>query len=146
MNTEIEIIMGQFERIFNKYEALRRQPIQYDENTVIYRSELHMIEVVGNYKNINITNLAKVLGITRGGASQGIDKLCKKQMIFKEPSPLTDNEVVLTLTERGKRAFESHKDYHKKMYGDFELILDKYPKETCKALTSILIDLENYLK
>lgn len=146
MNTEIEIIMGQFERIFNKYEALRKQPIQYDENTVIYRSELHMIEVVGSYKNINITNLAKVLGITRGGASQGIDKLCKKQMILKESSPLTDNEVVLTLTERGKRAFESHKDYHKKMYADFELILDKYPKQTCKALTSILTDLENYLK
>lgn len=146
MSTEVEIIMGQFERIFNKYEALRKQPIQYDENTVLYRSELHMIEVVGNYKDINITKLANVLGITRGGASQGIDKLCKKQMIIKKTSPLTDNEVVLTLTERGKRVFESHKEYHKKMYEDFEEILDKYPKETCKALTSILTDLESYLK
>lgn len=64
-----------------------------------------MIEAVGNYKDINITKLANVLGITRGGASQGIDKLCKKQMILKKPSPLTDNEVVLTLTERGNKAF-----------------------------------------
>lgn len=146
MNTEVEIIMGQFERIFNKYEALRKQPIQYDENTVIYRSELHMIEVVGNYKDINITKLANVLGITRGGASQGIDKLCKKQMIPKKPSPLTDNEVVLTLTERGNKAFESHNVYHKKMYKDFEIILDKYPKKTHKALVNILTDLEGYLK
>lgn len=146
MNTEIEIIMVQFERIFNKYEALRKQPIRYDENTVLYRGELHMIEIVGNYKNINITKLANALGITRGGASQGIDKLCKKQMILKKPSPLTDNEVVLSLTERGNKAFESHKEYHKKMYKDFEVILDKYPKETCKALTSILTDLESYLK
>lgn len=135
MNTEVEIIMGQFERIFNEYEALRKQPIKYDENTVLYRSELHMIEVVGNYKDINITKLAKIFGITRGGASQGIDKLCKKQMILKKPSPLTDNEVVLTLTERGNKAFESHKEYNKKMYEDFEIILNKYPKETCKALT-----------
>lgn len=82
MNTEVEIIMGQFERIFNEYEALRKQPIKYDENTVLYRSELHMIEVVGNYKDINITKLAKIFGITRGGASQGIDKLCKKQIYY----------------------------------------------------------------
>ena len=87
MNTEVEIIMGQFERIFNEYEALWKQPIKYNENTVLYRSELHMIE------------------------------------------------VVLTLTERGNKAFESHKEYNKKMYEDFEIILNKYPKETCKALT-----------
>lgn len=146
MNTEVEKIVGQFERIFNKYQALRKQPIQYDKNIVLYRSELHMIEVVGNYKDINITKLANMLGITRGGASQGIDKLCKKQMVLKSPSPLTENEVVLTLTKMGKMVFESHNAYHKKMYEDFEMILDKYPKEIYRVLVNILTEFEGYLK
>ncbi|OBR96525.1 DNA-binding transcriptional repressor MarR [Clostridium ragsdalei P11] len=146
MNKEITKIIEQFERVFNEYQDLRRQPIEFDKETTLYRSELHMIEAIGNYENINVTKLSKLLGITKGAVSQCLDKLLKKQMVFKNPSPLTDNEVVLTLTEKGKVVFEAHNTYHKKMYEDFDNILKKYSKEAQHALINLLAQLENYLK
>jgi DNA-binding MarR family transcriptional regulator len=145
MVNEVENIFEQAERIFNKYQALRKKPITFDKDIVLYRSELHTIEVIGNTPNINVTNLAHQLGITKGAVSQCLDKLCKKQMVTRKPSPLTDNEVALTLTERGKDVYESHESFHKKMYSDFEEILKKYPAATRKAVSDLLSYFEHYL-
>lgn len=145
MVNKVENIFEQAERIFNKYQTLRKKPIPFDKDIVLYRSELHTIEVIGNNPNINVTTLAHQLGITKGAVSQCLDKLCKKQMVIKRPSPLTDNEVVLTLTERGKKVYESHEAFHKKMYSDFEDIFQKYSPETRDAVSDLLSYFERYL-
>lgn len=146
MSKEVENILEQAERVFNKYQAIRKQPIKFDENTVLYRSELHMIDAIGKHENINVTKLSALMGITKGAVSQFVEKLSKKELILKRTSPLTDNEVVLTLTEKGQKAFDSHTEYHRKMYADFEKILGKYSPESQEALSSLLTCFECYLR
>lgn len=145
MDYDIETIAGQFERIFNRYQALRRHPVPFDETTVLYRSELHLMDAIRMQENINVTKLSKSLGITKGAVSQFIEKLCKKDMVIKSPSPLTENEVILTLTDRGQRALKEHEAYHKSMYAAFDSILEQYPPETGRAVSELLACFETYL-
>lgn len=146
MNHEVETIAEQFERIFNRYQALRRRPVQIDNNTELYRSELHIIQAIGMHENINVTRLAGLMGITKGAVSQFAAKLIQKDMIVKRTSPFTDNEVILTLTGRGRTVFDTHQAYHRKMFAELESILDRYPPEVPKAITGLLDCYESYLQ
>ncbi len=48
---------------------------------------------------------------------QMIKKLTDKGLVIKNVSSKTDNEVVLSLTERGREFFNEHKRYHESLNG-----------------------------
>lgn len=94
---------------FNCFASWESSVIRAGDLTV---SEAHAIEVLGQYGRMNMKNLAVKLGVTTGTTTVTVDRLEKKQYARRE-STLEDRRVhLISLTEKGKTAFDEHHRYH----------------------------------
>lgn len=62
--------------------------------------------VIQNDIATNATSIAKQLGLSKGAVSQTLSRLEKKGIIIKTKDPYSKNELTLTLTAFGKKAYE----------------------------------------
>lgn len=132
-------------RIINKYNQKTKTAKHYGTEDLLYPAEVHMIEIIGSHKSITTTKLAEVLGITKGAVSQVTRKLSEKNMIVKEPSAEKNNEVLISLTEKGQTVFEYHQNMHKEMLVKLDFILDDLPEESKNAMGRMIRVIEESL-
>jgi DNA-binding MarR family transcriptional regulator len=143
LNTETMI--HKFEKVMNKYNKSEKKPRYYGTKDLLYRSEVHTIEAIGDNNKINVTELAQYLGITKGAVSQMADKLIKKDMVNKKMVSNTENEVSLELTEKGRVVYNGHKEYHKELYAEISQRLDYLSDKNMETFLDILNVLGNFL-
>ena len=62
--------------------------------------------VIKNKIDTNATEIAKQLGLTKGAVSQTVSRLEKKGIIVKTKDPYNKNELTLSLTPFGKKAYK----------------------------------------
>lgn len=133
------------ERTMHKYFQVENQPRSYGPGVMLTQTEIHTIAVVGDRPDINVTELAKVRGVTKGAASQLVYKLVDKGYISKQTSPNSDTEVCLSLTEIGKKAYEGHKKYHDNSGSAFFKALGEMPKDYEDYFIKMLTEFEKTL-
>ncbi len=124
-------------RLINRYNDISKKPRRYGTDTLLYPSEIHIIDAIGSSECVTTTFLANTLGITKGGISQTTAKLLDKGLIVKQSSRVT-NEVFITLTEKGKTAFETHKKIHNKMYSEIDNITSTLSSETRNTIFQLI--------
>lgn len=103
------------------------------------RSEIHTIQTIGNNEGLNITQLAKMLDVTKPTISERINKLSKIKLVVKKSNDMNNKEVVLFLTEKGWVAYQNHEKKHRKLYSLFE---DYFGNKTSLFLTSFMEGLD----
>lgn len=135
----------QFERIIHKYNQSEYRKISYGEGLFLSRKEIHTVVAVGKNRDINITELAKLQGVTKGAVSQMVYKLVDKGLLVKVPSPDSDAEIHLELTELGQKAFQEHEKYHKETQDEFFTVLRDLPEESFNKMVDLLEVFENML-
>lgn len=135
-----------FLQTVNQYLTLEKQIHTYDVTPKIYLAEIHTIIAIYEHKNINITSLAKLQKISRSATSQVVSKLVKKGFVEKNVSSETENEVVLSLTEKGVQVVDMHKKQHAILQGKLIDIFKKYPPETMDIISSLAIDIQDMWK
>ncbi|WP_195984443.1 MarR family transcriptional regulator [Clostridium sp. D33t1_170424_F3] len=145
-NLSIDQLCELFLQTINQYTVLEKLTHTYDIEPQIYLAEIHTIVAIETHENINITDLAKLQGISKSAVSQAVSKLVKKGFIEKKVSPDTDNEVVLTLTVKGKQVADLHKKQHSLLSEKLVAIFKKYPPETVNTLSSLAVDLQKMWK
>ena len=64
-----------FYQVLSKFIASEGVPKYFGINQKLYPSEIHMIYAIGKHPGINVTDLAKFLGITKGAVPKMIKKL-----------------------------------------------------------------------
>lgn len=117
------------ERTIHKYMQFERCARCYSTDTPMPQAEIHTIAIVGDKPDINVTELAKLRGVTKGAASQMVYKLVDKSFLAKRVFPNSDTEVCLSLTENGEIAYAAHRKYHDDSDGEFLHILADMPQE-----------------
>nr|MBP3598808.1 MarR family transcriptional regulator [Eubacterium sp.] len=125
-------------RLINKYNQKSRVAKHYGTEDLLYSAEVHMIEIIGSEERITTTKLAEILGITKGAVSQITRKLLMKDMILKEASKEKNNEVLISLTEKGRTVFLYHRNMHNEMFNKLNMILDELPEESKKAMKRMI--------
>lgn len=145
-NMSIDQLCGLFLQVINQYSVLEKRMHTYEIEPPIYLAEIHTIAAIGTHENINVTDLAKLQGISKSAVSQAISKLVKKGFIEKRVSPDTDNEVSLSLTEKGKQVSDMHEKQHTLLRAELRAILEKYPSETVHILSSLAVDVQKMWK
>ena len=139
-----------FLRIINKFKALEKIPIDHGTGDLLYASEINTLEIIGKFSGINMTQLAKKRGVTKGAASQIVAKLVKKQLVTKNQAPDNDKELNLELTNAGEVAFENHEKFHAKYDSPMIEKLNGMSVEQLAIITDTFEMLENtidsYLK
>ena len=97
---------------FHKMDTMEKLPYDFGTGDLINRSEIHMIGAIGTHNDINVTDLAELLEVSKSAISQMIRKLSEKDLVEKYRDPENDKEVLLRLTPRGKIAYHGHEQYH----------------------------------
>lgn len=134
----IKATIKQLLQIANKYSRIERQPIHVDDDVEITTREAHTIQVVGEDKEINITDMATHFGVTKSAASQIVAKLTEKGFIEKMPAPHSNKELQLSLTRLGWQAFYAHERFHGKDMASLIRRLSAYPVQQIAVLSVLL--------
>lgn len=135
----------QFLRIINKYNQIESTPVCSENGMPLNPAEIHTIEAIGKHDGTNITELARIQGITKGGVSQMIAKLGKKGLVAKTKDGLNDKEVKLRLTPAGLKAFRGHENMHAAMYSDLLKLLEDVNHTEVERIREILSKIEGYM-
>ena len=133
------------ERIIHKYIQYEKIPQRYCDDLMLTTAEIHTIAIIGDNEGINVTQLSKERGITKGAVSQMIYKLVDKGLVEKRISPDSDAAVSLFLTDRGRQAYDDHRYKHKTRNTKFASLLNSIPEETQESMTEFLKAFEKEL-
>ena len=90
----------------------------YDlSNGRITIGEMHTIECIGarGDAGISVTEIAQEMKITLPSVTAAVKKLEKKGLVTKTRSTSDARQVVIRLTEEGRRADIAHRYFHRKM-------------------------------
>jgi DNA-binding MarR family transcriptional regulator len=94
---------------FNGFTSWESSVIRSGDLTL---SEAHAIEALGQYGKMNMKNLAQRLGVTTGTITVTVDRLEKKDHARRELTKEDRRVNLICLTEKGRKAFEEHHQYH----------------------------------
>lgn len=138
MNKYIEIAQA-LERVVHKYNKSEDVKRNYGTDMMLTRKEIHTIQLIGQYPQIGIISLSELQGVTKGATSQMVKKLVEKGLVIKKPSPSSEAEICLELTELGQKAFKGHADYHNNNIGkQWKEILDQMSEEDLQTLMKFI--------
>ena len=94
---------------FNGLSSWENSVIRSGDLTV---SEAHAIEVLGELGKMNMKTLAQRLGVTTGTTTVTVDRLEKKEYAIREPIKEDRRVYLISLTPKGKQAYDEHHQYH----------------------------------
>ncbi|MCD6485920.1 MAG: MarR family transcriptional regulator [Syntrophobacterales bacterium] len=134
-----------FNRIINKFTSIEKKPRDFGTGDLLYPSEIHNIEIIGRNPGINVTNLAKKLGVTKGAVSQTVNKLERKNLVEKFRNSDNEKEVMLKLQKKGEIAFNGHEAFHAKFYSEITDEVDDMTSEQIQFFQSILAKIDKYV-
>jgi DNA-binding MarR family transcriptional regulator len=104
-----------FSNLVNKYNKMSAIAYDFGTGDCIYTSEMHTLVIIGDNIANNVNDISFEFGVTKGAVSQIVTKLRKKGLIDKNRNPDFYKEGILTLTERGRIAYEGHAKFHERM-------------------------------
>ncbi|MCF2642071.1 MAG: winged helix DNA-binding protein [Lachnospiraceae bacterium] len=79
----------------------------------ITNNDMHVIEAIGLDGHKKMTDIAKTLSVTTGTLTKSMDGLVRKQYVNRNRSEEDKRVVLISLTEKGVRAFHHHENFHK---------------------------------
>lgn len=124
MKIAIEKFMIMTEKISNAGKI----PRNYGTDVIIYRSEIHIIKLIGDYANLHVSEIARKFGVTKGAVSQTLKKLERKGLVEKYLDSTNNTRLLVRLTDKGMKSYLSHEKYHKEydedMYSFFNKLND----------------------
>jgi DNA-binding MarR family transcriptional regulator len=149
MNNELQDLIDQFLKILHLYSVIGRKPKDYGTGDLLYFTEIHTITVVARNKSVNMTQLADIMGVTKGAISQTVNKLVHKGLILKA-SMTNRKEINLRLSEKGKIVLKTQKSFQKEIFTFSEQLYEKArpdDRDTVRRLfTAIVQNMEERVK
>ena len=87
------------------------------------------------------SQLAKKLDVTVGTLTTNMNNLEEKEYILRERSKTDKRVVLVSLTNKGKKAFYHHRDFHKHM---IQSIVKDLDEDEMKVLIKCLQNLDKF--
>ena len=142
----IDGLFGKFVGLVRLYEELEKTPRSFGTDELLSSSEIHLIERIGdNEERLSVTDLAVLIGVTKGAVSQHLKKLEKKELTVKEEDPRNISRSIVKLTTKGKAAFYAHKHWHEKMDGGFKAYFMNLDKDNIQFLYEFMTRIEDFM-
>lgn len=129
--------------LFRDVMDLEEQAIITSEYRDITNNDMHVIEAVGLGEPKNMSAIAKTLSVTVGTLTIAMNSLVKKGYVNRERGKEDRRVVYISLSEKGKRAYRHHEEFHRHMIAE---ILKDLTKEETKALVKSLAKLDQWFR
>jgi len=129
--------------LFRDVMDLEEQAIITSEYRDITSNDMHVIEAVGLGEPKNMSAIAKLLSVTVGTLTIAMNSLVKKGYVNRERGKEDRRVVYISLSERGKRAYRHHEEFHRHMIDE---ILKDLTEEETEALVRSLEKLDQWFR
>ena len=119
-------------RLFNEIMDIEERAIITEEFKDITNNDMHVIEAIGISTMKNMSTIARALSVTVGTLTISMNSLVKKGYVVRNRSEKDRRVVYISLTEKGRKAYRHHEEFHKKM-------IDAMTKDLSQEETQVLV-------
>ena len=110
-------------------------------------NDMHIIEAIGTGEPKNMSTVAKLMSVTVGTLTIAINNLVKKGYVSRVRSEEDRREMLISLTEKGKRVHKHHMEFHDGMVKALVEGLDEGQQEILvKSLLNLRKFFDSYKK
>lgn len=134
-----ELLVNLFHNVMNA-EA---KAVITEEFKDITNNDMHILEAIGIEEPRSMSRIAGELHVTVGTLTTNMNSLEKKGYLERNRSTQDKRVVLVTLTEKGRKAFFHHRDFHRKM---IHTILHDLDEEEMKTLIRCLGKLDTFFR
>jgi DNA-binding MarR family transcriptional regulator len=125
-------------RLFRDIMDIEQQAIITQEFNNITNNDMHVIEAIGIGELKNMSAIARELSVTVGTLTIAMNSLVKKGYVTRQRGKEDRRVVYISLSEKGKEAYEHHAKFHQKMIAGVIAGLSENEIEVLiKALTKL---------
>lgn len=119
------------------YQTILISPRNFDNELLLYPSEIKALEMIGHFPLINLTQLANRLGISKSAVSKCSSKLLEKELITKEKSATNIREVVFLLTNSGENIYHQLPNKHREFVEPIEACFQGFSFEELESFQTL---------
>ncbi len=145
MTSEIHKIHGKFQSLLGLALKLEKMPHKFGTEQNLSHSEIHLIEIIGDNEGLSVTDISRLIGVTKGAVSQNLKRLEKKGLTDKTPDPDNLSRTLVSLTSKGKTAYWAHRHWHDTMDGGFRQYLQTLDSGDVRIIVDFLSRMEDFL-
>lgn len=111
-------------------------------------NDFHIIEAIGLKQSKTMTEIAARMKVTLGTLTKAMDGLTEKGYATRERSSKDKRVMEVSLTEKGKKAFRHHENFHRDMINNVKEHIQEQDMPILTNALSGLIDFfrQNYTK
>ena len=130
-------------KLFNEIMDIEAKAIITPDFKDITNNDMHVIEEVGIEEPRNMSSVAKSLSITVGTLTISVNNLVKKGYIHRVRSNEDRRVVLISLTDKGKKAFNHHKKFHEDM---IQSLIAGLSEKEINTLVTALTNLKEFFR
>ncbi len=127
--------------LFNRVMDTEAKAVITEEYKDITNNDMHIIDAIGIGEPGSMSAIARQLSVTVGTLTVNMNSLEKKGYIKRERSAEDKRVVMVTITEKGIRAFFNHTEIH---WAIISSAVKGLNEEEMKVLISCLQKLSNF--
>lgn len=109
----------------------------------ISNNDMHIIEAIGIEEPRSMSMIAKRLNVTVGTLTINMNSLEEKGYILRKRSTVDKRVVLVVLTEKGRKAFFHHRDFHRHM---IRAVVKGLDEDEMKVLIRCLENLNRFFE
>lgn len=113
MDDHMKLAVEKFIIMTEKFANIGKVSRHYGTDVIIHRSEIHIINLIGDYAGLHISEIARKFGVTKGAASQTIKRLERKGLVEKYLDETNNTRMIVRLTTKGNKAYVNHEIHHR---------------------------------
>lgn len=102
-------------KLFRDINTIEERAIKTGEYKELTVNDMHVIEAIDIHEPKNMSTVAKSLSVTTGTLTIAVNGLVKKGYVDRIRSEEDRRVVLISLTEKGRRAFAQHQSFHQEM-------------------------------
>ena len=101
--------------LFRDVMDIEQKAIITEEFQDITNNDMHIIEAIGMNEPKNMSTIAREISVTVGTLTIAMNSLVKKGYVVRERGQEDRRVVYISLSDRGRKAFEHHARFHREM-------------------------------
>lgn len=137
--------MKKFKRVARLWTENERKPHDFGDGQIVYHSEVFLLVHIEKHKGSSVTELARILDMTKGSVSEVLKKLAQKGFIIKEQSPENASKIMINISDKGKEILEKHEKIHSNIESKFKKYYETLAEDELKFLEEFFSKFEDFL-
>lgn len=130
-------------RLFRNINVIEERALRTEEYKDVTVNDIHVIEAIGMEEAKNMTSVARSLEVTTGTLTIAINSLVKKGYVDRVRSEEDRRVVLISLSDKGKRAYLHHRKFHDQM---IDTVVEQLSEEEQQVLEKALAKLNQFFK